>query len=118
MISISPYVAPGMKVQAPPPLFDRTESNIISIVCEKTGVPWEKIIGNRGDTTRVTARYMVCYFLFKYTILNKSQIAKKINKDHTTVIAALKKIPDYLDTEEPFRYLFNQIADKIENKNI
>jgi chromosomal replication initiation ATPase DnaA len=58
-------------------------------------------------------RQALCYFLYRYTGLNKCEIAKLIQRDHTTVIWTLSTIQNLIETEESIKNQIEQIRNKI-----
>lgn len=114
--NISPYARPGIpRKDLFPITFVKTEESIIKVVCDITGFSWEQISGRRGPTRLSNARMIMCYFLFTCAKLNKSEIGERVNKDHTTVIAALRKFKNYYKTEDDFRETVDKITSIIES---
>ena len=62
----------------------------------------------------VVARQLAMYFVKKYTCLSLVQIGKLFgNRDHTTVIHSIEKYHDRYQNEEHYRFLVNNIYNKI-----
>jgi chromosomal replication initiation ATPase DnaA len=117
-VNISPYSAPGLKKEAAVILqnsFEKNQQNILNLVITVTGISKEQIIGDRGIEEVCEARFILCYFLFNYFKPNKSSIGRLINRDHATVIHALKKFNNYYATDERFRNKANEIKKIIES---
>lgn len=57
----------------------------------------------------IGARQSLAYLAKKYTTMTFNEIGRKLNKNHTTIIYAVKKIQDLLDVNDGF------ISERIEN---
>lgn len=95
MISISPYVIPGLK---------RTDmitmNRIISIIQCYFRVELEDLFEKSRLREAVTKRHICFYFIRKNTSASLKDIAKKFNQDHTTVMNGIVKIQGLIDIKE------------------
>jgi chromosomal replication initiator protein len=89
------------------------EDLIIVTVCEYFNLPFDKLLKKDRQSNVVLARNILIYFLFKYTTLSKSDIARMLNKDHTTVIHSFRALQDRIDTEEIIKERIDEIRSKI-----
>jgi chromosomal replication initiator protein len=112
-IHMNYYAIPGLK-KDPAPKKIITDDNIISAVCWHTGVYLDKIKDKERRTDEITlARHIAYHFLFNFTTLNKSEIGRKLNRDHTTIIYALRTIKNRIDTDDNVRELVEKIKNHI-----
>jgi chromosomal replication initiator protein len=113
---VSYYTLPGLK-----PIRRTTkpevvnEERIVKIVCEHFKITIEKLQRKSRYAEVVLARAVLMYFLFKYTTLNKSQIARFLNVHHTTIIHSLNTLSDRMDVEEAVRGHVDVIRDELMN---
>lgn len=99
------YVAiPGIKESY------RTESapvitieNIISAVCNFYHMDAEGLKGKYRRRGNVHARYVIFYFIRKYTKMTFKEAGLIFNRDHTTVIHGLETLKDIMQTEPGVR---------------
>lgn len=70
--------------------------DIIDIVCGVTGELKKDVMKVSRKRELVIARHLIIYFSFHYCSISKSEIARKLDQDHTTVLSALKKVDDLL----------------------
>ncbi len=116
MNSVNYYAIPGIK-----PMYRNIKAAvvdkdvIINVVCQHFDKSLEKIKNKNRFGEVVLARRMLMFFLFKYTGMSKSEIARMIKRDHTTVVAGLRSFQDRIDTEEPIRETIDVIRQKIVN---
>lgn len=98
------FTMPGIKPIHRNVKFDVIESEqIIKVVCAHFETDYQKLQRRSRFAEVVLARNTLVYFLFKYTTLNKAQIGRMLNKDHTTIIHGLRAFNDRIETEEPVR---------------
>jgi len=111
------YVIPGIK-----PMYRNIKASvietetIIKVVCEYFNITLEKLKKQNRYSDVVFARSMLIYFLFKYTTMSKSEIARMLNKDHTSIIHNLRSFQDRIDTEEAVVSKIDEIRTKIVNQ--
>lgn len=114
MDNVNYYAIPGLKYKnKDTSALHRSPDDIITLICNHTGVSVEGVLSKCRRQTLVIPRHAIIHFLYTYTILNKSDIGRKLNRDHTTVKKALETIQDRIDTEEPIRALMNDLKEKI-----
>jgi chromosomal replication initiation ATPase DnaA len=100
---------------------------VLSTVCSHFKITVDQVQSTTRKSEVVEARHYFCFIAstcFDYFTL--SFIGQAINKDHSTVLNARKKIYNYLDTEaktgriiEEIKYQLNQFtSDDIENKQL
>lgn len=66
--------------------------SICQAVCEFFDVHESELRGVRRHKRITFARHVFCYIAFEYTDSSKNRIGGFLNRDHTTIIHALKKI--------------------------
>lgn len=72
--------------------------DVVDFVCAVTGEKAKDITKVSRKKEIVTARQLVIYFSFQYCSLSKSEIARRLNQDHTTILKSLKTVDDLLQT--------------------
>jgi chromosomal replication initiator protein len=103
MNTVHYYAIPGLIRGGGKQHVNISPEEIISLVCKNLNVSFEQLSGPRGRTDIVVSRYILCHFLYKYTIMNKSDIGKKLNRDHTTIMYGLKEVQAWIETDEKIR---------------
>jgi hypothetical protein len=66
--------------------------SICQAVCEHFQIPERELRGSRRHQALVYARHVFCYIAFEYTSASKCKIGHFLNRDHTTIIHALRRI--------------------------
>jgi chromosomal replication initiator protein len=87
--------------------------HIVKVVCNHFELPVDRIFDSNRKREYVYGRHVICYFLLRYTKMNKSRIGEFINRDHTTVINALRVLHDLMYTEDEVREEIEIIRTKI-----
>ncbi|MCC6290163.1 MAG: hypothetical protein IT249_19970 [Chitinophagaceae bacterium] len=89
--------------------------NIIYIVSELTDVPLKLFNSpHRGEQRITEARQAAIYATYKYLNMSKSDIARRFNRDHSSVINSLKVINNRLSiNDEQTIALLNAIDRRI-----
>jgi chromosomal replication initiation ATPase DnaA len=129
---ISPYSFPGIKKELLnkkkfPYLFSPlqlklSKEDVIDIISKETGASVNMILSKCRESDCVTSRniyYKILKLGFKK---NYSQIAREMDKDHTTILWGISKFNDYYKNEEEFREMsdriFNSVGVKLDIDNI
>lgn len=112
-INISAYAIPGVEKGLP-----HKAEVIIKSVCDYFQITRENIKGRNRKRDVVTARHIAMYLLRNKTDLTLLNIGKKLYRDHTSVIHAMRKINDfiYINDEETMIAL-NTIKDNLNFKS-
>ena len=116
---ISPYSFPGIKKELLdkkkyPYLFSPLElklsrQDVMEIISKEVGVSVNMIFSKCRETECVTGRNIYYKALKVGFKQNYSQIAREMDKDHTTILWAISKFDDYYKNEEDFREMTNRI---------
>ena len=123
LVKISPYVYPGIKDTSEYvkiKKFDRdkiSKDEVLSIVSQHCSVNVGKILTRIREREVIDARHMyiaVMRLIFRYPV---TEIGKMVDRDHTTILDALKKYKsryeNYDDYKEVADSIFNEIKTKI-----
>lgn len=114
------YSIPGLKrefeAKEKPETFIPTSENIINLICIYRGITWEQITGSRGNDEILIARFLICHFLLIYAKMSRAAIGRLINRDHATVINALKKLNNLIKTSPSVASQVTLLTQIIENK--
>lgn len=76
--------------------------SICQAVCEHFQIPERELRGSKRHQAIVYARHVFCYIAFEYTSASKSKIGHFLNRDHTTIIHALRRI--FRDHEDDLEF--------------
>lgn len=63
---------------------------VLKRVCRATGITKQEMLGPSRKPHIVFARFMAQYWLARLTKMSMAHIAKRMNRDHTTVLTAVK----------------------------
>lgn len=85
------YTAPALKASTP--------EAIISKICDQYGVNPEYMVIRKRTKELVFPRHLAMYVIKKRTGLPVTAIGKIFNRDHTTVIHAVRMIENYIETD-------------------
>jgi len=84
---------------------------IMKVVADQYKIDVKDLTSSRRDSEFVTPRHLAMYLSVKHTDLTKEKIGEAFNRNHSTVIAAEKKIEE--EIKNPF---FNEVINKIIRK--
>jgi len=89
----SPTEAPiEPAISVPPPLVAmHLARTILREVAEKHGVLIEDIVGRRRQAKFMKARREACWRLYNETLWSLPKIGRFLNKDHTSILAAVRR---------------------------
>jgi len=120
---ISPYTYPGIRrVDLPigyTPSQDPTlvtQKIILDSIEEVFNLNYEQIASTTRSNLYVTARIFYCHLMRKHLNWSLKEIAKSLNRDHTTVIHSLRNYQDYLLNEEVFQSTNKAIEEAVLNR--
>lgn len=118
----SPYVIPGLKREnisiEKYPFMTNPERSLLSkeeilqIIASEVGVSMERIFSSCKETDFVFARHIYTK-IQKMNGRNLVQIAREIDKDHTTIIHSLRTFNDRYQVDTEYREKANKIFNKI-----
>jgi chromosomal replication initiation ATPase DnaA len=77
-----------------------TPETILSICSDVLNIPEAEIKGKSRKSKVVIARHIYCYIAYHKTETVSEKVGLVINRDHSTVIHALKKISGFLDVKD------------------
>lgn len=98
----------------------------VSIICNFVSdwhdMGFDKIFANHRKRESIEARYLIFYFIRRYTKLSYSDIGEVSNAfdikrkyNHATVLHACNRIQDRVDIEKMFRYQIHMYSTQIES---
>jgi len=85
------------------------------MVCWQMQISEYDILSKSRSTPLPDARSIAMTLIYKYADVYKSDIAKTFGKDHSTVIFALNKCQDLLDTDKKFKENYLAIEKRVQN---
>ncbi len=87
---------------------------IVGVVCNHLNISTEEFYSKSKKREMVQARQLSMHFAKKYTKYSLAMIGKQCgNKDHATVIHAIKTVANLLETDKQFRTLASEIEKNI-----
>lgn len=86
---------------------------IIEKICDVTGINPTTLSMRTRKREIVDARHIYCYIAKRETSLSLSKIGEPINRDHTSVLHAIKKIRNLKNNNKQIRNLINEIESRI-----
>lgn len=123
---ISPYAFPGIRRVDLPVSYTRiardkeipeespiTSGMIFAAIKEVTGLEPDELRGRVRLRTTVNARYIYAYFARTLLGTSLEEIGNMVNRDHTTIMHALKCFKDFYDTDLAFKNLASRVRTKI-----
>lgn len=90
---MNPYIVPGL---AKDDLFSFQINKMIQIICTHCGVSVDTLKLNGRTKEVVKARHLCFYFMKHKPKMTLAMIARFFNKDHTTVLSAIRKINGFI----------------------
>jgi chromosomal replication initiation ATPase DnaA len=91
---------------------------IEKIVAKVLGLSGQNIFKHNRTTEFTNARFMFCGVLFeKQIVVNVNEIGRIINRNHSTVLSAIRKHNDLIIVDKHYQRQYKQILD-IVDKNI
>ena len=119
---ISPYIFPGIRRTDLPVNYTRlakqtvdreeiqiTSELILAAINEIAGVNPDEVKGRIRSRKVVTARHIYCFYARTLLGHSLNEIGGVINRDHTTIMYALKSYQDHYLYEPPFQKLSSRI---------
>ena len=71
----------------------------------------KEMFSKRKPEESVLARQLAMYFMKQTTSLSLANIGLRFNKDHSTVLAAIRVVNDRCETEKDFKEMFDHYMD-------
>jgi len=87
-----------------------TRETILKVIASEKRVNFDLILTKARPTELVDSRFIYIKLLKHVYGLNKVTIAKELDKDHTTIIHALREFDNRYKYEEPFRLVVNKVC--------
>ena len=92
-----------------------TVERIIKVVAENYGVSPEDIKGQKRNASIAMARHMCIYLVRNNTNLSLEDIGKRFDRDHSTVLASLRRIEDEKANSMASAALIEELTGKIKS---
>lgn len=89
---------------------------VFDIVSQLTNIPEEMIFNCTRKQEVVFARQIIMMVLHKQLHRKCNEVAILFNKDHATVLSAIKRLKDHCDTEPETKATIEYIMGKVEEK--
>lgn len=90
---------------------------IRDIITKRMG--YDPCVGTENQEREcVTARQLFIYFVMKYMKITQRETGKLVNKDHATVIHAIKCVKLFTVLEQEYRIMFEKIDKEIKTELI
>lgn len=103
----------GSQISPPRPNkeFVPPSQRVIAAVARHTGITCETLVGKSRLRPVVVARRIAAYILRHRYGWSSTRIAKTLNRDHTTILTGLKRMPCYLAQPTYARQLSAVVAE-------
>lgn len=88
---------------------------IIGVVAEHYGISASDIISSRRTANVVRPRQVAMYLAKTLTLRSLPEIGRLFDRDHTTVIASIRRIQSIMDADEDFRAVVNCLRQKLDH---
>ena len=117
-IIISPYVFAGIDTNKLKSNVRRklgiepdtcTKEIVIECVTRVTGIKFDEVKAKIRERNIVTARHLYCHFMKRRLDYTLKEIAKTINRDHSTIINSIHQHDNLYETCEEYRKLANRV---------
>lgn len=82
------------------------------LVTSELGVSWQTIISRNRKIRVAMARQVYCYLSVHLLGKSLSEIGREIKRDHTTIIAARKRIDDLISVNDVVKDHINKIKQR------
>lgn len=86
---------------------------IIKIVLKELGVPLTTMLSKNRRSEIIYNRHILAYFIHKYSKLGVTEIGKRLEKNHATIINSCKRIEDVIFCKDKDWYNKVVFIDKI-----
>lgn len=90
-----------------------TAKKIVETVSKKYGIPTEEIYGRKRTKPISNARNVSIYIIRKITSLSLTSIAQIFDRDHTTVMSAVKSVNEEIKTNPLIEIEINEMIKEI-----
>jgi chromosomal replication initiator protein len=88
---------------------------IIGVVAEHYRISTSDIISSRRAANVVRPRQVAMYLAKTLTLRSLPEIGRRFGRDHTTVIASIRRIQNIMDADEDFRAVVNCLRQKLDH---
>lgn len=95
---IRPWVFPGL-LQKPV----LSPENIMEAICQHFNVTQKAVTGRGNVSKLVYCRHLYCYLCRRLLKVTLEEAGRVIRRDYTTVINSVRRMNNFLDTEESTR---------------
>jgi len=121
---LSPYVFPGLKLTQKERQnlknnqrslrFRMSKDEILEIIAEECFIKVSDISDKTRKTEVINGRFIFCGIMKEYFGYSLKKIGEFVGgRDHTTIIHSIKTYHDRYQNEEHYRFLVNNIYNKI-----
>ncbi len=113
MMKINYIVVPGLKFKNKFGDPNWRKPEIMKVICEVFHVGMDEIMGRLRQQRIVTARQIAMAMLHRHTMMNKSDIAKMFDRDHTSVLHSLRTVKNLSYVDEDYKQQISTIEELI-----
>jgi chromosomal replication initiator protein len=118
---ISPYAFPGIRRTSLPTNFNHRKlaispKEVLEIVSKETFVSVEDILSESRKGDVIVARHILCGVLKRHYNYSFTFIGEMLDRDHTTIMSAVKNFTNRKENEEDFKDKTNRILEHINSK--
>lgn len=84
-------------------------STIARLVCAECGVSWNEMRSHRRDQASVLARHVAMFLAYEMTPASYPQLGMFFDRDHTSVLAAVRRVRRLMQTDPALAGRLNQL---------
>lgn len=111
---MTPLIYAGLDSYSKLSFLNRQEEPIINAVSDVMGITLEQIKSKSRLRVYVTARFLICHYLRKYTKMSLKDIGRVIgNRDHSTVLYQLEQYDNLMLYDHDFRKLSYRVEERL-----
>ncbi len=89
--------------------------NILKVVCETYHVSENDILSSKRNSEYVTPRQVIMYLCSEVARMTQSDIARKLGRDHSTIIHGIKNIKTQITEDSSLAQKIDLLSKKIES---
>jgi len=90
-----------------------SKESILAAVCKDFEMDLEEITARGRAAQYLEPRHITCYLLREYARMHFKEIGDLFNRDHTTIIHAVRAVKDRMDTEPDYKARVQRLINKI-----
>lgn len=86
------------------------------VVSDLTNISKEDILGKKRKYHFIAARHTLWHYLFNHTLTHKSELARLVGRDHTTLIHGLRSVRGQIETDPRMARYVDAVCREIDRR--